>query len=113
MRKLYLDFISFSDFMKNCEMIELFDTNIGPTIKLCCNKELVDGDFSCPICYTSDISGDNKVLFNCYHEFCGDCTKKLVNLSDQPTCAYCRTKISTLTVKNINCDAWSKLCLIV
>lgn len=111
MKKLYSDFVAFSEFM---EKIELFDTNINPNIELRFNEQLVNGDFSCPICYTSDISGDDKVLFNCLHEFCGECAKKLINSSPQnPCCAYCRTKIETITVKNVNCTAWSKLCLVI
>jgi len=111
MRKFYSDFIAFTDFMGK---IELFDTNINPNIVLRFDEKIIDGDFSCSICYTGDISGDNKVLLNCLHEFCGECAKKLINMShDKPSCAYCRTKIDTITIKNANCTAWSKLCLIV
>jgi len=111
MKKIFEDFMEFSKIMENYKL-EFYDENLKSNIKLLCDETKINGDFSCSICYNYT-SNDNKVLLNCCHEFCGDCTKKLINISDDPTCAYCRTKINSITVKNVHCDAWSKLCLII
>lgn len=56
----------------------------------------------CAICYGDELREKNFITLNCSHKFCKDCFKgslKHVPLSQQtPTCALCRTEISSIIV---------------
>jgi hypothetical protein len=73
------------------------NTNIQPL-----NLDQVEETCECTICYEDDLRGKNFITLNCNHKFCKNCFKdclKHTPLSQQiPTCALCRTEISSIVV---------------
>jgi len=60
---------------------------------------------SCPICLSNKIKCKNIVTTNCNHEYCGDCFAEYLksvksDITQTPTCACCRGKITTIRVKD-------------
>ena len=60
----------------------------------------------CAICYGDELREKNFIILNCSHKFCKDCFKgslEHVPLSQElPTCALCRTEISSIIVHEEN-----------
>lgn len=62
----------------------------------------------CAICF-DNIIRTNQVTLNCSHQFCGVCINDCLSKSNgELTCALCRTKITSISSKNI--DIYSNLC---
>ena len=55
----------------------------------------------CGICLSDEIDHCNMVKLTCGHEFCGDCTIKLVNKN--PCCAFCRADVKKVSVNSKQC----------
>ena len=83
--------------------------NIEPI--LLCNetpKALNRCNKSCPICLSDNVKCLNIVTTNCNHEYCSECMsqhltiiKKNTNTNtNEPTCACCRGKITSLKIKD-------------
>jgi hypothetical protein len=56
----------------------------------------------CSICY-EEVEISDEIVLNCGHQFCGLCIDKTINTYTnygKPSCALCRTEISTLNIKN-------------
>lgn len=49
----------------------------------------------CPICY-NNVDKTNIITLNCKHDFCLDCSQKLLNTKHK-NCPYCRNDIQTIT----------------
>jgi hypothetical protein len=49
----------------------------------------------CPICY-NNFDKTNTISLNCQHDFCLDCTQKMLNTKHK-NCPYCRDNIETIT----------------
>ena len=65
-------------------------------------------DIECAICFDSIIRA-NQVTLNCSHQFCGVCINDCLEKSNgELSCALCRTKITSISSKNI--DIYSTLC---
>jgi len=65
----------------------------------------LDTAFECPICYTESKQFDG-VSTNCNHDFCGSCIKTYLHTmqtvhTKEPDCPMCRSKLSVLTIKNV------------
>jgi hypothetical protein len=58
----------------------------------------------CNICYDETLKSENIVSLNCHHNFCVSCVRNIITTSrtqlKNPTCAYCRETIETITVQN-------------
>ena len=50
----------------------------------------------CGICLSDNIPCSKMVKLGCGHEFCGDCTEKLINA--KPCCAFCRADVKQVIV---------------
>jgi hypothetical protein len=63
--------------------------------------KLITEDVECPICYNK-LNDDNFVYLNCNHEYCKDCIKQIMVMSEHKrTCPMCRCKINIIYVKNV------------
>jgi len=57
----------------------------------------------CAICYEEEMQVKNFVTLNCQHKFCKDCLKNsFKSVQRVPTCALCRSEITTIIVHNDN-----------
>jgi len=55
----------------------------------------------CAICYGEDLQMKTFVTLNCQHKFCKDCLKNsFKSVQRVPTCALCRSEITTIIVYN-------------
>jgi len=81
--------------------------NIEPI--LLCNetrKALNRCNKSCPICLSDNIKCLNIVTTNCNHEYCSECMSQHLTIikknanTNEPTCACCRGKITSLKIKD-------------
>ena len=76
--------------------------NIIPRIRLELCTESPKPEFQeCGICLSDEIDHSNMVKFNCGHEFCSDCTIKLVD--KKPCCAFCRADVKKVCVNSKQC----------
>jgi hypothetical protein len=69
-------------------------------LELCTEKPKPEFQ-ECGICLSDEIDHSNMVKFNCGHEFCSDCTIKLVN--KKISCAFCRADIKKVCVNSKQC----------
>jgi hypothetical protein len=75
---------------------------IIPRIRLELCTESPKPEFQeCGICLSDEIDHSNMVKLNCGHEFCGDCTIKLVD--KKPCCAFCRADVKKVCVNSKQC----------
>lgn len=72
----------------------------GIKLQLCTEKPRPEFQ-ECGICLSDEIDHSNMVKFNCGHEFCGDCTIKLVN--KKMCCAFCRADVKKVCVNSKQC----------
>jgi hypothetical protein len=56
-------------------------------------EKYTDEKIDCNICYDKYYKQDC-VTFGCNHEFCKDCTKKIIK--EKPSCPYCREPVTKL-----------------
>jgi hypothetical protein len=63
-------------------------------LELCKNTSRAKKE--CGICLNDNISCTKIVKLGCGHEFCGDCTEKIVNT--KPCCAFCRAEVKQVSV---------------
>ena len=80
--------------------------NIRPMLVLDRVEEGVEeGVEECAICYENTKCMD-LVKLNCEHKFCGDCINRSLkahnNMYCGPTCALCRTKMVSFSVKTLD-----------
>ena len=77
------------------------NTNIQPL-----DSDKAEEICDCAICYGDELREKNFIILNCSHKFCKDCFKgslEHVPLSQElPTCALCRTEISSIIVHEEN-----------
>jgi hypothetical protein len=71
--------------------------NETPKVLNKCNK-------SCPICLSDNVKCLNIVTTNCNHEYCSECMSQHLTTfkknTNEPICACCRGKITSLKVKD-------------
>jgi hypothetical protein len=76
--------------------------NITPLI-FCEEAEELEEVEECSICY-EQMKRINAVTLNCNHRFCGGCIKQTLechnDLINNPSCALCRTIMTSFSVKN-------------
>lgn len=53
---------------------------------------------SCGICLSDEIPHSKMVKLSCNHEFCGECTMKMIE--KKPRCAFCRAIVEKVYVNN-------------
>lgn len=118
------DFITFSNYdhfvlfqslsvirlMHNDYLLNL-ESQQGRTFMISTNIQPIDNDTKsdceCNICYET-VSKTNIVKLNCDHEFCDKCVKKTLQtcaMYTEPTCAFCRSPITSLTYENEEVNA--------
>ena len=89
------------------EIIEVKPIQITPIFDLL-EEDTDDIADECAICFDSIIRA-NQVILNCSHKFCGVCINNCLEKSTgELSCALCRTKITSISSKNI--DIYSNLC---
>jgi hypothetical protein len=94
------DFIGFSEEMNNAYIKKY---NIVPSL-FCEEAEAeLEEIEECSICY-EQMKRINAVTLNCEHRFCGGCIKQTLechtDLINNPSCALCRTTMTSFCVKN-------------
>ena len=60
-------------------------------------------EMDCPICYETTKCVD-LIKLNCSHQFCGLCLKSILerhNINILPTCALCRTFMTSFDIQNL------------
>jgi hypothetical protein len=94
-RNLYQDFVRVGNQPKKY--------NILPSISVTETCEELAKCEDCSICYEETKLADT-VTINCGHKFCGTCIKSTLtnhsNIYAGPSCALCRTQMSSFVVKN-------------
>jgi hypothetical protein len=92
------DFIGFSEETNNAYVKKY---NIVPS--LFCEEQEAEELEECSICY-EQMKRINAVTLNCNHRFCGGCIKQTLechnDLINNPSCALCRTTMTSFSVKN-------------
>ena len=77
--------------------------NISTCISVTETSEELDKCEDCLICFEETKLLDT-VTINCGHKFCGMCIKNTLkmynNMTADPACAFCRSQITSCTMKN-------------
>jgi hypothetical protein len=78
--------------------------NISTCISVTETSEELDKCEDCFICFEETKLLDT-VTINCGHKFCGICIKNTLkmynNMTAYPACAFCRSQITSFTMKNL------------
>jgi len=90
--KIFLD--SFAEHMSEPSPQPSVQHNYKIALEFC--KETSRAKKECGICLNDDISCSKFVKLGCGHEFCGDCTEKIINT--KPCCAFCRASVKKVSV---------------
>jgi hypothetical protein len=88
--------LSLEGYANNRRSKFIINTNIQP-LDVVKSEEICE----CSICYGDELREKNFISLNCNHKFCKDCFKGSLEhtlLSQIPTCALCRTEISSIKV---------------
>ena len=81
--------------------LELSDRKFNITMNILECKEMKNESCECDICYESH-KKSKFVKLDCGHEFCKNCIKKTLKNETKTyiTCAFCRSEIKTLELRN-------------